>query len=139
MNVDALISEALSWEGTPWHHQAAIKGAGIDCAMFLVRCYQAAGVVPAEYDPRPYPRDWHLPRSEERFVAEILKHARRVRKPRAGDRVLYKFGRCHSHGGIVLEWPIIIHSYVTRGVCRDHGDQGDLAGRDMRVYRIKGV
>ena len=139
MNAAALIAEALSWEGTPWHHQAAIKGAGVDCAMFLLRCYQAVGAVDSAYDPRPYPRDWHLHRSEERFAAEILKHARRVRKPRPGDLALYKFGRCHSHGAIVVAWPIIIHSYVSRGVCRDHGDQGDLADRDVRFYRLKGA
>ncbi len=31
----ALLTEARTWIGTPWHHQAAVKGAGCDCIGFV--------------------------------------------------------------------------------------------------------
>ena len=136
-NVALLLAEAKSWVGTPWHHAAALKGVGVDCAMLLVRCYQSIGVLPEDFDPRPYPRDWHLHRSEERFMDAVLERAKATKTPKPGDLALYKFGRCYSHGAIVVEWPIVIHSYVTRGTVYDHGDQGDLADRSVKFYRIK--
>jgi cell wall-associated NlpC family hydrolase len=28
---EAVIAEARTWLGTPWHHQASLKGVGCDC------------------------------------------------------------------------------------------------------------
>ncbi len=28
-----IVNEAMQWIRTPWHHQANIKGVGVDCAM----------------------------------------------------------------------------------------------------------
>jgi cell wall-associated NlpC family hydrolase len=33
----AVVAEARTWIKTPWRHMADIKGAGVDCAMLLVR------------------------------------------------------------------------------------------------------
>lgn len=35
IHAQAIVDEALSWVGTPWAHQQAIKGVGADCAGFL--------------------------------------------------------------------------------------------------------
>ena len=51
-----IVEEARSWLGTPYHHQAMVKGAGVDCAMILVAVYRAVGLIPAGFDPRPYPQ-----------------------------------------------------------------------------------
>jgi cell wall-associated NlpC family hydrolase len=29
----AVVAEARSWLGTPFHHQGRVKAAGVDCAM----------------------------------------------------------------------------------------------------------
>ncbi len=116
-----VVAEARSWLGTPYHHAADVKGAGVDCAMLLVRVFCDLGFVPP-FDPRPYTRDWFLHRSEERYLGALLARAREVRSPGLGDIVLFRMGRCFGHGGIVsrLEPLSLIHAFAgTRCVVED--------------------
>ncbi|MDD5247813.1 MAG: NlpC/P60 family protein [Rhodocyclaceae bacterium] len=134
-----IVTEALAWLGTPYHHEADIQGAGVDCAMLLVRVYHAAGLIPA-IDPRPYPADWMLHQSEERYLGWVAQYGDPVAAPLPGDLVLYKVGRCYSHAGIVVAWPEIVHAFrAERGVVRSRFDAGRLAGRDMQFWRVRGV
>ena len=66
-----MVAEARTWIKTPWRHMAAIKGAGVDCAMLLAAVYVATGLV-KPFDPRPYPMDWMLHRDDERFLGFLL-------------------------------------------------------------------
>ena len=45
---EAVIREAKSWIGTPFHHAARIKGAGVDCLMLLAEIYERV-----EFTPEP--------------------------------------------------------------------------------------
>jgi len=47
--VSLVVAEALTWLGTPYRHQASLKGVGCDC-LGLVR-----GVWRAVYGPEPAP------------------------------------------------------------------------------------
>jgi len=135
---ERIVAEARKWLGTPYHHQADVIGAGCDCAMLLARVYHAVGLIPA-VDPRPYPRDWHLHRDEERYLGWVKQYCRPVKgEPKPGDLVLYRVGRCYSHGAIVVEWPMIIHAYMDeRAVVLGRYDAGRLAGRDWQAWRVK--
>lgn len=112
----AVVVEARSWLGTPYHHEARVKGVGVDCAQLLIGVFSAPGIeliAPLEV-PR-YPPDWHLHRSTERYLAIVRDHAHEIPgPPRPGDIVLWRFARCFSHGAIVVDWPTIIHAYVGR-------------------------
>src|SRR5579864_4635628 len=35
--------------------------------------------------------------------------------PLPADLALWRFGRCFSHGAIVVDWPLVIHAYAGRG------------------------
>lgn len=110
-----VVEIARSWLGTPYVSNAMVRGAGIDCAMLLVAVYRAAGHIPEELDPRPYPAQWHLHRGEEQYRNIVQMFAREVpgppeRAPLSGDVVLFKVGRLFAHGGIVTDWPKIIHA-----------------------------
>ncbi len=130
----AVVGEALTWLGTPYHHQGRVKGAGVDCAFLLIKAYHACGLIP-DLDPRPYPRDWHLHRSEERYLNWVKEYAAPVEAPQPGDLVLFRYGRCVSHGGLVVEWPTIIHALASAGVCTlDNAAQEPLAGRVVGFY-----
>ncbi len=90
----AIVREARSWIGTPYHNCADVKGrnGGVDCGMLLVRVFVDTGLV-APFDPRPYPPDWHLHRSEEKYLGFVfdrtrevfLRTASRVPSPQRGE------------------------------------------------------
>jgi len=108
----AVVAEARAWCGTPYHHLADVKGAGVDCAMLIVRVYCDLGLV-EPFDPRPYPPDWHLHRSEERYLGFVFERARRVAEPGEGDVMVMRYGRAYGHGGIVTKTaPLtIVHAF----------------------------
>ena len=107
-----VVAAAREWCGTPYHHMADVKGHGCDCAMLLVRVFCDLGLV-EPFDPRPYTRDWHLHRGEERYLGALLARSRLVVSPLPGDIVVFKYGRCFSHGGIVTNRsPLtIVHAF----------------------------
>jgi len=109
----AVVSAARLWLGTPYHHAADIRGVGVDCAMILVRVFCDLGLV-QPFDPRPYTKDWMLHRDEEKYLGFLLQSAREVERPEPGDVMLFRVGRCFSHGGIVTEAnPLtIVHAYA---------------------------
>jgi cell wall-associated NlpC family hydrolase len=135
-----IVREARSWIGTRYENCADVKGrsGGVDCGMLLVRVFVDCGLCPP-FDPRPYPPDWHLHRSEEKYLGFVFDRAREVfltaphpnPLPQAGegvarsavgegssvqpgDVVVFRFGRCYSHGGIVVETdPLaIVHAFA---------------------------
>lgn len=112
----AVVAEALTWLGTPWRHRGRVKGAGVDCAQFVIGCYVGAGLIP-DIDTGEYPRDWHIHRDEERFLTFVPSFAREIGEADVGpgDLVLFKIGRVFSHGAIVLDWPLGIHAAVNEG------------------------
>lgn len=45
-NRNDVLIEARKWIGTPFHHQACVRGVGVDCAMLVVGVGVALGVMP---------------------------------------------------------------------------------------------
>ena len=130
----AVVAEALNWVGTPYHHAARIKGAGVDCAMLPAAVYRAAGLIPDLAVDRYPPAAW---RNAERYLDIVIRHAAEVPAPTGpGDLVLYRWGRCFAHGAIVIAWPEIVHAVIHVGVIRDRGDAGRLAGRPRRFFTL---
>ena len=117
---NAVIHEAITWIGTPWHHMARVKVAGVDCGMFLLEVYERAGII-GHVEPPPYPADWSMHRSDEKYLAFVEKFCVRVDAPLPADLVTFRLGRCVSHAAIVINWPLIIHSCVGQGVIMDDG------------------
>ena len=118
----AVVAIAKTWIGTPYHGEARIRGVGADCATMVAEVYMEAGLIP-RFDIEHYPQDWHLHKGEERYLSKALSYAREVEgPPLPGDVVLWRFGRCFSHGAIVVQWPQIIHAYVGRVCTYDDGE-----------------
>lgn len=104
----AVVAEARSWLGTPWHHCGAVKGAGVDCGYHLIKSFSAPGIIP-DFSTGYYPSDWALNRKTERYLEFVKQYATEIPgPPLPGDIVMFKYGHCFSHGGIVVEWPLII-------------------------------
>ena len=132
----AVIAEARTWFATPYHHAARVKGAGAYCATLPAEVYAAAGVIPPVAIGH-YPPDWHLHRSAERYLEQVLKHAREVPAPTGpGDLVLYRWGRAFAHGAIIVDWPVVIHAMIHVGVVLDNGEDGRLKARERRFFTL---
>ena len=134
----AVVAEAHAWLRTPWHHEARVKGHGVDCANFLIGVYAACGLV-EEFTPEQYPPDWMQHRSDEKFLRYLLQYTRPVEQALPGDIAMFKFGRTDSHGAIVLDWPNIIHAYYDERmvVLTDVGTSPRLSEHFAGFYRLK--
>lgn len=111
----AVVAEALTWLKTPWHHSAAVKGAGVDCGRLLQAVFTTCGLIDPE-EIAPYPKDFHLHSDQEMFLGYVERYFSHVDEaPLPGDVGLWRYGRVISHGGIVVSWPNIIHAYYVAG------------------------
>jgi NlpC/P60 family putative phage cell wall peptidase len=134
MTREAVIAEARSWLGTPYHHHAQVKGVGVDCGQLLIGVYGAAGVL-VRHPVYDYAHDWHLHRTEELFVAHVRSFgAVPTQTPKPGDIAVYKFGRCFSHGAILVEPDVVVHSYITTGVVVNNVADEPLNGREVCYF-----
>lgn len=77
------VAIARAWIGTPYRHQAAVKGAGADCLGLLRGVWRE--LYGGEPEPIPaYTEDWSEPDGEER----LWQAAMRLLHPVAADRPL---------------------------------------------------
>lgn len=131
---EVVVNEAATWLGTPFHLNAHVKGAGVDCAWLLVMCYAAAGVpMPHELDIAQ--RNWHLHKDDERYITQISKWMHVVETPKLGDTVLFKIGRAYGHSAIVIQWPhVLVHVMEGDAVRVTDATQQPLAGKPYMFF-----
>lgn len=144
---ERIVRSAEGWLGTPWHHRARVRGAGVDCGQLLIAAYVEAGLV-ADVETGPYRVDHMLHHDDEAFlriVERFLSPLPPGDLPQPGDVAVWRFGRCYSHGAIVTAWPGIIHAFrpermVTRGdgtagiLARERLPEGGTAPRPVKFY-----
>jgi cell wall-associated NlpC family hydrolase len=135
----AVVREACTWIGTPYQHQAGVKGAGADCGMLLARVFVNAGLVPT-FDPRSgegYSDQWFLHRDEERYLAFVQQYAAPIETPMFGDIVVFLYGRTFSHGAIVVSWPMVVHaSAPARCVLMEDIEKSPFAGKTRKSFSV---
>jgi NlpC/P60 family putative phage cell wall peptidase len=105
-----IVSAARSWLGTPYHHQAALKGVGCDCLGLVRGVYEELYGKPAEAPP-PYSRDWAEAAAIETMLEAARRHLTEIGpgEARLGDAVIFRFrrGAMAKHAGIISSWPDI--------------------------------
>lgn len=109
-----VVDLARSWIGTPYRHQASIKGVGADC-LGLVR-----GVWRDFYDSDPeklppYSRDWAELDPDDRLLKAAERHLRRKEGNliATGDVLLFRYreGLPCKHIAIASNETHMIHAY----------------------------
>lgn len=158
MNTDPqkVVAAARTWIGTPYHHLARVKGAGVDCGQLVIASFLESGTIDTDPSPGFYTCDWHLHRDEDRYLQTVEKAL--VRRPGddersidarliensayelpAGDVIVFKLGRTFSHGGIITQWPRFIHSYLPSGTVEEVDIRHTpMSERPARVYTMEG-
>ena len=117
-----IVSEARSWIGTPYVHQASTKAAGADCLGLLRGVWRA--VLGPEPETAPaYSRDWSEPQGDERLWAAALRHLelKGLDDEQPGDVLLFRMRSASvaKHLGIagsVGAYSSFIHAYSDHGV-----------------------
>ncbi len=113
---------ARGWIGTPYLHQASVRGAGADCLGLIRGVWrELRGTEP---EPVPaYTADWSEVQRDERLWRAAERHLRHLPpgEPSVGDVVLFRMrdGSVAKHLGIVGQGEgemTFIHAYTGHGV-----------------------
>lgn len=138
MTREEVVKEALTWEGTPYHHHGRVKGVGVDCAQLPAAVYEAVGLIP-HVNPK-YSEQWMMSRDEELYLSYVFPHAREITRDqiRAGDFVIWRWGRTFSHGAIVIEPPMVLHAVISAGsvVRANMDEEEELRRRPARFFTV---
>lgn len=120
---DDVVDLARAWIGTPYHHQASVKGVACDC-LGLVRGIWRERYGSEPEAPPPYTPDWGEGGGREVLLSAALRHLLPIgpaEPTRPGDVLLFRMraGAIAKHLGIlsaVGEAPRFIHAYNAHGV-----------------------
>ncbi len=135
-----IVALARGWLGTPYHHQASLRGVGTDC-IGLVR-----GIWRELYgeEPEPIPAysgDWAEATGTETLLAAATRHLQPTAcAPTTGDVVIFRLrpGVVAKHTGIITGPCSFIHAMEGGPVC-----EVALAGwwrrRIVGTFRFPGV
>ncbi len=140
---DDIVAEARTWIGTPWRHQARVKGVGVDCIGFVGGVGVALGLAEAlewradrslrGYGRTPVPET--LLDACNRFLDRVPLLERRL-----GDVLVMGFTAGPQHFAIVSRQSpdCIIHAYAQRRAVVE--TPSDITGAQvLRAYRFRGV
>ena len=115
----AILAEARDWIGTPYQHQASVKGAGCDCLGLVRGVWRALYGAEPEAAP-PYTPDWAERCGEETLLAAARRNLREIDVAMAtlGDVLLFRMDSRSpaKHAAILDERERIIHAYWARAV-----------------------
>lgn len=123
MTRDEIVASARSWLGTPYHHQASVKGAGTDCLGLVRGVYREVTGREAEAPP-PYSRDWAEASGAETMLEAARRHLVEVPRDRAGagDVIIFRLrpGCVAKHAAILTGADRMIHAQEGVPVCEVH-------------------
>ncbi|HEY8267920.1 MAG TPA: NlpC/P60 family protein [Xanthobacteraceae bacterium] len=109
-----IIAEARSWIGTPYRHQASLKGMGCDCLGLVRGVWRALNGPEPEAAPA-YSADWAEAGGKESLAAAAARHLVPVELADAtpGDVLLFRW-RAHlpaKHAAILVAADRIVHAH----------------------------
>ena len=143
---EMIADAAKKWIGTPYQNNTMVHGVGVDCSYLLVAALVDSGLMKRDaIEIENYSNEWHLHRSEEKYLKYVQKVADEVDMTspiKEGDFLLYQYGRCISHGAIYVGNNLVVHAFVDLGVIYSSIDDVlfyDAKGRSRlrAVYRFR--
>lgn len=110
----AIVEEARSWIGTPYRHQASLKGVGCDCVGLVRGIWRALYGAEPEVLPA-YAPDWAEASGREPFADALARHCEPgdYAASTAGDIVLFRWrlGLTAKHAAIMSSAERMIHAH----------------------------
>ena len=111
---DDIVAAARGWIGTPYRHQASLKGVGCDCLGLVRGVWRAVTGEEPERAP-PYTRDWAEAASAETLAQAAACHmiAMPLDEFGPGDVLLFRWraGNPAKHAAIVTTPDTMVHAH----------------------------
>lgn len=108
---------ARSFLETPFHHQARLKGVGVDCVGLVIGVARSLGLIAPDFDVAAYPRTPDGTSLMHLTDAHMTRISREAMQP--GDVVVVAFAKDPQHLGILSEYRhgglSIIHAHSISG------------------------
>lgn len=108
-----IVAAARGWRGTPYRHQASLRGVGTDC-LGLVRGVWREVIGPEPESPPGYGPDWAEMGGQEALAAAARRHLREIpcTEFMAGDVLLFRWrgGMPAKHAGIAASCDTMVHA-----------------------------
>ncbi|MGI8399153.1 NlpC/P60 family protein [Agrobacterium sp. 16-172Ci] len=119
---ERVLALAEGWIGTPYRHQASLKGVGCDCLGLIRGIWRDLYGHEPELPP-PYAPDWAERGGEDRLMAAAKRHFPAVsglEEARSGDLLLFRWraDAAAKHLGILAGSQHFIHAYEQAAVVR---------------------
>lgn len=109
-----IIAETRTWLGTPYRHQASLKGVGCDC-LGLVRGVWRAVIGEEPERAPPYAPDWAEAASGEPLADAAARHLIAIDRDtlREGDVILFRWrdNLPAKHAAIVTASDLMVHAH----------------------------
>lgn len=110
----AIVAEARAWVGTPYRHQASLKGIGCDCLGLVRGVWRALHGDEPEVAP-PYAPDWAEAAHGEPLAEAALRHLHPVDPAvfAAGDVLLFRWrpSLAAKHAAIATGPQSMVHAH----------------------------
>ena len=110
----SIIAEARAWIGTPYRHQASLKGVGCDC-LGLVRGVWRAVIGDEPQVAPAYSRDWAEASGEEALAQAARAHLIEIEPAQflPGDVLLFRYRERYpaKHASIVSAPALMVHAH----------------------------
>jgi NlpC/P60 family putative phage cell wall peptidase len=109
-----IVAEARAWIGTPYRHQASLKGVGCDCLGLVRGVWRVLIGEEPELAP-PYAPDWAESVLDEKFAQAASRHLIAIEREtfREGDVLLFRW-RTNvpaKHAAIVTGRDLMVHAH----------------------------
>ena len=137
-----IVTQARTWMGTPFHHQARLKGKGCDCLGLIVGVVDELGlkdkngVALAAYDEVTYSREPDGAYLTEKLTG-LLEEVP-IAEARAGDRALFKVRENPQHLAILTDYEGtlgMIHCFAQARRVVEHRLDAEWQSRLIKVFR----
>lgn len=99
-----VVQEARNWLGTPYHHQARLKGVGVDCVGLVIGICREIGLMASDFDVPVYARqpDGLTLLREANMHLAYLPDGQASMQP--GDVVVVRFAGHPQHVGLIADY-----------------------------------
>jgi NlpC/P60 family putative phage cell wall peptidase len=137
-----IVNQARTWLGTPFHHQARLKGKGCDCLGLIIGVVDELGLKDAQGSPlATYDEITYSKEPDGAYLAQKLTGLLDEVSPeeaQAGDLALFKVRENPQHLAILTDYEGtlgMIHCYAQARRVVEHRLDADWKLRLVKVFR----